>query len=273
MSLHWAIFFTASDHPLFLRYLIASRQPDAVCISNSLLGYQLLPYLRSHFPELPFVDYLHMEQEEWMSGGYPRYSLHQQSQLARTAVSSQHLKNWMTARGGDAKAIEVCTTNIDTDKWRRDRFDSVSLAQKYQVDATKPVMLYAGRICDQKQPKVFAEVICQVTKKYPAFTVLVAGDGPDLPWLKEFAQRENLKQIRFLGAVPNDAIVELLSFTDIFFLPSQWEGISLAIFEAMAMGAVPVGAVVADSRNWSRRIAACSSVAGRAKWPITRKPC
>ncbi|MDB6023464.1 MAG: glycosyl transferase group 1, partial [Pedosphaera sp.] len=237
-------FLHAGDFPLFLRYLIASRQPDAVCISNSMMGYQLLPYVRAHFPEMPFVDYLHMEQEEWMAGGYPRCSIQNRTQLARTAVSSQHLKNWMTKRGGDGEAIEVCTTNIDGEHWRRDRFDGAALAQKWKVDRTQPVMLYAGRICDQKQPRVFAEVIKQVAKKNPAFTVLVAGDGPDLPWLKEFATREHLRQIRFLGAVSNEAMAELLALTDIFFLPSQWEGISLAVYEAMAMGAVPVAAVV-----------------------------
>jgi glycosyltransferase involved in cell wall biosynthesis/SAM-dependent methyltransferase len=237
-------FLGASDYAQFLRYLIVSRQPDAVCVSNSMLGYQLLPCLRSWFPDLPFVDYLHMEQEEWMDGGYPRCSLNQRSQLARTAVSSQHLKKWMVARGTDPDAIEVCTTNIDCERWRRDRFDVAALAKKWTVDKSNPVVLYAGRICDQKQPAVFAEVIRQTARKHPAFTVLVAGDGPDLSWLKTFADKERLPQVRFLGAVANNLMPELLALSDIFFLPSQWEGISLAIYEAMAMEVVPLGAAV-----------------------------
>ena len=36
----------------------------------------------------------------------------------------------------------------------------------------------------------------------------------------------------------------MLALTDIFFLPSQWEGIALGIYEAMAMSVVPVGAAV-----------------------------
>ena len=129
-----------------------------------------------------------------MSGGYPRYSLHQKTQLARTAVSSQHLKSWMTARGGDDKGIEVCHTNIDTEKWRRDRFDAAAVAKKWNVDTTRPVMLYAGRICDQKQPRVFAETIHQVAKKNPAFTVLVAGEGPGR-WRNQRRQRAGIKAL------------------------------------------------------------------------------
>jgi glycosyltransferase involved in cell wall biosynthesis/Tfp pilus assembly protein PilF len=237
-------FLPVDDFPLFLRYLIESRQPDTVCISESLLGYQLLPYLRAHFPRIPFVDYLHLELEEWIQGGYPRCSLELQSQLACTGVTSQHLKDWMVARGANAAAIKVCYANIDCEKWRRDRFDVPALAQKWKVDLAKPVILYAARICDQKQPRMFAEVMRQLAKKNPAFTALVAGDGPDLPWLKEFVQRERLKQISFLGAVSNDDVAELLALSTICFLPSRWEGIALALFEAMAMGTVPVGAVV-----------------------------
>jgi len=237
-------FLHPSDFPLFLRYLIASRQPDAVCVANSFLGYQLLPYLRAYFPETPFLDYLHMEEEGWMDGGYPRQSVHSQSQLARTVVSSEHLKNWMVTRGGKSDAIEVAYTNIDPEIWRRDRFDKAAFAAKWNIDTTRSVLLYAGRICEQKQPRVFAEVIRQVAKKNSSFTVLVAGDGPDLPWLKEFAQHERLKQIRFLGTVPNGEMGGLLALSDIFFLPSQWEGISLALYEAMAMSVVPVAARV-----------------------------
>jgi glycosyltransferase involved in cell wall biosynthesis/Tfp pilus assembly protein PilF len=237
-------FLQPFDFPLFLRYLITSRQPDVACISNSMLGYQLLPCLRTAFPKLPFVDYLHMEQEEWMAGGYPRYSLHQRHQLARTAVSSQHLKSWMSKRGADGQRIDVCSTNIDSELWRRERFNPKDIARKWNLDLTAPLVLYAGRICEQKQPRIFAQVVKRVVRQDPSVTFLVAGDGPDLPWLMEFSKKEALPQLRFLGAVANEEIAELLAVADIFFLPSQWEGISLALFEAMAMGVVPVSAVV-----------------------------
>ena len=238
-----------TDFPLFLRYLIASRQPDVICLSNSHVAYQLLPYLRAHFPDIPLVDYLHMEQEDWMSGGYPRCSIVYQSQLARTVVASEHLKRWMVERGADEKHIDVCYINIDTDLWSRCRFDTSALIKKWSVDPGRPVVLYAGRICDQKQPKVFGNVMRRLAQKHPAFTALVAGDGPDLPPLKEFVEREHLHQVRFLGAVPNEAMAELLAISDIFFLPSQWEGISLAMYEAMAMEVVPLGADVGGQRE------------------------
>jgi glycosyltransferase involved in cell wall biosynthesis/tetratricopeptide (TPR) repeat protein len=241
-------FLKLADYPRFLGYLINSRQVDAVCISNSHLGYQLLPWLRAQFPELPFLDYLHME-EEAVGGGYPRCSILYQSQIAKTMVSSRHLKDWMVAHGAEAQRIEVCHTNIDSERWSRARHDLPALRKKWNLDPARPVILHAGRICEQKQPRVFAQVMRQLAEKNPSFTALVAGDGPDFPWLKEFVERERLKQVRLLGALSNDEMAELFAVSDIFFLPSQWEGISLAVYEAMAMEVVPVVADVGGQRE------------------------
>jgi glycosyltransferase involved in cell wall biosynthesis/predicted Zn-dependent protease len=243
-----AHFLKIDDYPRFLRYLIQSRQIDAVCVTNSMLGYQLLPYLRAHFPELPFLDYLHME-EEGVGGGFPRCSILYGSQIAKTMVSSRHLKDWMVARGAEAQKIEVCHTNIDTERWSRAAQDVTAIRKKWNLDAALPVILYAGRICEQKQPRVFANAMRRLAQNHSSFTALVAGDGPDLPWLREFVGRERLGQVRFLGAVPNEDMAGLLAVSDIFFLPSQWEGISLAVYEAMAMGVVPVTAEVGGQRE------------------------
>jgi glycosyltransferase involved in cell wall biosynthesis len=111
-------------------------------------------------------------------------------------------------------------------------------------------LLYAGRICDQKQPRVFAETIRRLAQHQPGFVAIVAGDGADLPWLRSYVADHSLDDhVCFLGSVSNARIKELLSAVDIFFLPSKMEGISLALYEAMAMGVVPVGADVGGQRE------------------------
>ena len=47
---------------------------DVLFVSNSYHGYYLIPWLREHFPELPIVDYVHMEEWYWRQGGYARAS-------------------------------------------------------------------------------------------------------------------------------------------------------------------------------------------------------
>ena len=106
-------FLQAADYPRFLRYLIGSRQPDAILVSHSRFAYQALPYLRRHSPGIPILDYCHILERDWLDGGYPRLSLAQQDALDLTIVSSQTLKDWLVGQGADPARVAVCYTNID----------------------------------------------------------------------------------------------------------------------------------------------------------------
>ncbi len=236
--------------PLYLRYLIESRDPDVVLISNSEPGYLFLPYLRAHCPRPAYVDYNHMEEPYWKNGGYPRYGAACQEQLDLNIVSSRHLRNWMVSRGACAERIEVCTTNEDPQQWKPDANRRRETREKLNIDGTTPVMLYAGRICEQKQPVVFAATLSKLHQAGLEFVALVAGDGVDLPALKEACTGGGFaSKVRFLGAVPNAEMLNLSAAADIFFLPSLWEGISLAVYEAMSAGLAIVGGDVGGQRE------------------------
>ena len=243
-------FLAVRDYPRFLRYLIESRGVDMVMLSNSEFGYRLLPYLRSRCPGVPVVDYNHMEEEHWNDGGHARSGVDYHSLLDLNIVSSEHLKQWMVARGAAAERVRVCPTNVDTEFWRPDRETRALVRRKLRLDDDLPVLLYCGRICEQKQPNVFARTMLALERRGTRFTALVAGDGPDEPWLREYLAGENLRhRVHLLGAVPNDSVRALMQATDVFFLPSRWEGIALSIYEAMACGVTVVSADVGGQRE------------------------
>ena len=238
-------FLRPTDYPRFLRYLIRSRDVDAVLISNSEFGYHLLPYLRAHFPNLPLLDFCHSETEAWKNGGYPYLSVTYRDMLDRQLVTSQHLKGWMEKRGADPTAIDVCYINIDAEYWHPDPDRGRRTRQRLEIEATTPIILFAGRVHEEKQPRVLAQTASRLAQVTPHFVLLVAGDGPDLGWLQTFVQENRLtRQVRLLGAVPNAEIRDLLAAADIFFLPSRWEGIALSFYEALACGVPVVGAHV-----------------------------
>lgn len=243
-------FLRLVDYPRFLRYLIQSRHIDAVVISNSEFAYSLLPYLRAYCPHVAFLDYCHMEEEYWKSGGYPRMAVEYQELLDLNVVSSAHLKEWMVARGAQPDRIAVCFTNIDSQQWRPDPERRMVVRRELGVDEETPVILYVGRICAQKQPGVFVETMVQLRQRAMPFVALVAGDGPDLAWLDRALKKRGLTPlVRVLGAVSNERVRELMNAADVFFLPSLWEGIALSIYEAMACGLPVVGADVGGQRE------------------------
>ena len=243
-------FLRPADYPRFLRYLIRSRETDAVLVSHSEFGYQLLPYLRAHFPGLPLLDFCHIEEEAWKNGGYPQMAVTYQETLDRSLVSSEHLKAWMAGRGADPAAIDVCHTNIDPDYWRPDSERGSRARQHYDIAESTPLIVFVGRICAQKQPKVLAQTALRLTQAKADFVLAVAGDGPDFAWLKTFIRKHGLeRRVRLVGTLSNPDIRDLLAAADIFFLPSEWEGIALSVYEALACGVPVVGADVGGQRE------------------------
>jgi hypothetical protein len=79
---------------------------------------------------------------------------------------------------------------------------------------------------------------------------MVAGDGAELPALRQLVTEHGLdSRVRFVGAVTPERMRELQAAADIFFLPSSYEGLSLALYEAMAMETVPVVSDVGGQRE------------------------
>jgi len=67
----------------------------------------------------------------------------------------------------------------------------------------------------------------------------VAGDGPDRAAMQETAAADG--RVRMLGTVGREALKTILTTTQVFVLPTYYEGFGLALLEAMASGHACVG--------------------------------
>lgn len=254
-----------TEYPRLLRYLCESRRPDYVMISNSELGYTLLPFLRSVYPEGTYLDYCHMEEEHWHNGGHPRSAAAYQTQIDMSVVSSEHLRGWMGRRGADKERIRVCTTNVDTSVNTPDSAARVRWRRELNIDAKTPILLYAARLCDQKRPLMMARALKALAEgrgapgadaknaplnKGPEFVAVVAGDGELSGQLGAYLDQHGLRdRIRMIGPIAGSKMPGLLAASDVLFLPSRWEGIALSIFEAMSVGLAIVASDVGGQRE------------------------
>jgi glycosyltransferase involved in cell wall biosynthesis/GT2 family glycosyltransferase len=237
-------FLKPDEYPRFLRYLIRSRDADAILIAHSVFAYEALPYLRRIASGIPILDYCHAVTEGWLDGGYPRMSADRGELLDLQIVSSAALKDWMVQHGADPQRIEVCYTNVDADH----ETEGQSRAELIPPDV--PLIVYPGRMTDQKQPPVFVKTVLELRRRGHSFLAVAVGDGPYLPWMRKFVRRKRLgKYVRLLGAQSNASARALIAAADCVFIPSTHEGISLAFYEAMGAGVPVVGADVGGQRE------------------------
>ncbi len=76
----------------------------------------------------------------------------------------------------------------------------------------------------------------KVAKLMPCCKFQIIGDGPDYERLIEYAQNQNIINLKFLGNKKAEEIKKLLESADIFLFTSKEEGTPTAVMEAMACG-------------------------------------
>lgn len=241
-------FLKASDYPRFLAYLIVSRKIDTVVITGSTIGYQLLPYLRAVSPGVAFVDMCHVE-EAWFNGGHPRFGIGYQDTLDLNIVTTRPLAEWMHARGADSSRIRVMHTGVRAEQSSLSG-TRVHVRAELNIAVDIPIIIFAGRLCEQKRPALLIEILNGMHAQGLEFAALIIGDGEQRGLLEKLLNKFDLtNKIKMLGSVSHSRWLELLVASDILLMPSQYEGISIALLEAMAAGVIPVVAKVGGQED------------------------
>jgi glycosyltransferase involved in cell wall biosynthesis len=104
--------------------------------------------------------------------------------------------------------------------------------------------VYVGRLIDVKQVDTLVRALAQLS----GVQLVVVGEGPELPNLRALAESTGVSgRVRFEGARGN--VADYLRAADVFVLPSQSEGLSNALLEAMACGLACVATPVSGSAD------------------------
>lgn len=97
------------------------------------------------------------------------------------------------------------------------------------------VLVSVGRLAGIKNYSLLLDALARAAREAPALKLVMVGDGPERSRLEAAATRLELSgRVHFLGA--RDDVRDWLALGHIFVLPSLYEGVSLALLEAMAAG-------------------------------------
>ena len=125
------------------------------------------------------------------------------------------------------RRFEACT------EWRQWRHRSVR--EEIGIGVDDLFLLSVGRLCYQKAHEVLVSAMPAVLQEFPNAKVGICGDG---------VLRKNLEtQIKALGLDDSvklfgmqNNVAKFLFSADVFVLPSRWEGLPIALLEAMSAG-------------------------------------
>ena len=234
----------------FINYIIEKNNINLIFNTNSKFGYSILPYLKSRNPNIPIIDYIHMEEWYNRNGGYSRYSTMMKSVIDKTLTCNENSKRILKEHfGRNSEEIETVYIGVDEEKFNPSKFNKNELLEKYGLQNEKRYILsYICRISEQKRPILLLEIVKKLKEKRNDFLVLVVGNGNLLEKMKKKAsEMEILENIKFLGNI--EKTEEIYALSDATINCSIKEGLALTSYESLSMGVPVISANVGGQKE------------------------
>lgn len=223
----------------FIQYIIEKNNINLIFNTNSKYGYATLPYLKACYPNIPILDYIHMEEWYNRNGGYSRDSSAVASMIDKTLVCNKGTQNVLIEHfKRDPNEVDTVYIGVDEKAFDPQLLNKEELIKQYEIPNNKYVIGFICRITEQKRPYLLVQIIKKLKEKRDDFIVLIVGNGNLLNKVKQEIKKYNLDNyVKFLGNVHNTK--EIYRMCDLTLNCSIKEGLALTSYESLAMG-VPV---------------------------------
>lgn len=106
-------------------------------------------------------------------------------------------------------------------------------------------ILFVGRLERQKGLEFLFEAARVVAKDF-RFTLYVVGEGSMREFYEKLSVEKGLRNVEFMRGVSDEKLNELYRVSDIFVLPSLWEGMPISVLEAWSHRLAVIATEVGD---------------------------
>jgi glycosyltransferase involved in cell wall biosynthesis len=118
------------------------------------------------------------------------------------------------------------------------RFQAISRSASRKalgIPEAQTVLLYLHRVVPRKGAHYLPAIALRLTRELGPVRILVAGDGPYLPILRQRVRQEGVGDcFDFRGWIPNRDVPAYFRAADLFLMPSDEEGFPRVLLESMA---------------------------------------
>ncbi len=231
-------FLKRKDWASFIEYIIRSRRIKLVFLSNSYYGYYALPWLKCHFKDVPFVDYIHAENWTLRNGGFPKDSNAVADYLDATYTCTAHLKDvmykTMKRNVRNVKPVYIGTDTSFYDANIKHEMDD-ELQKMY---AGKKVILFPSRIVHYKRPLFAINIMKKISMIRDDVRLAIVGDGAALEDVKKYIVQNDMQKYVTCFGMQQD-VRPFYKIADVTLICSLREGLTLTTYESLSMG-VPI---------------------------------
>jgi glycosyltransferase involved in cell wall biosynthesis len=162
-------------------------------------------------------------------------------------VVSEDTKASFDAIAGHSDKVVVVCNAVDVDRYPVE-VDRGALRRELGIEPGRQVITSVGTFKRQKGHRYLIEAMADLAPDLPDLHLLLVGDGELRPAIEADVRARGLDdRVSFLGTRRD--VDRILAVSDVFVLASLWEGLPLALVEAMASGLPVVATEVSGTRE------------------------
>jgi phosphatidylinositol alpha 1,6-mannosyltransferase len=177
-------------------------------------------------------------------------------QCRKLLVTSMSARSALLRAGIPASKLIVWRPGVDAVMFDASK-RSGALRDRWAVSDTRPAVLYAGGISDERGAQRLLSLEAELHRTRPMHRLIIAGDGAN-----RSALQTRCPNAIVMGEVPRAQMPEVLASSDLFVSPNETSSTNLAVLEAQASG-LPV--VVMERGSGRERVSLSTSIVCRSQ--------
>ncbi|AWW32066.1 glycosyl transferase [Echinicola strongylocentroti] len=131
--------------------------------------------------------------------------------------------------------IKTIPNAVNTEKFQKDLIGKGSIREKFGIPNDAPVIGQVAVLRSQKRLDHWIAVAKEIAQSHPSVHFLLVGDGPERELVEStIGTGDFASKIHLAGA--QEAVIPYLSAMDVYMMTSEFEGLPVAMLEAMSCG-------------------------------------